>query len=265
MIKFFRKIRQNFLSEGKTGKYLTYAIGEIVLVVIGILIALSINNWNENRKNRILEQEVLKDLKEEYVLNLSQLEQKIGMRNAIIQNSKDVLHFIDNSEFDINRDTLIHKIRYLGLDPTFDPIQNDLITSGKIRLIQNKPLRKLLSSWTSDILALQEMERQWQILKTDLNIPYQISLGIFRDMVHSSYESSGTPIYLVEKNNDVDGRLFVGKSKKTPSSEKILQNAQLESMMANAIAQCHSTNMQALALKKRIELIIDLLNTEIKK
>ena len=52
MIKFFRKIRQNLLSEGKTGKYLKYAIGEIILVVIGILIALSINNWNENQKLR---------------------------------------------------------------------------------------------------------------------------------------------------------------------------------------------------------------------
>jgi len=49
MIKYFRKIRQNLLSEGKTGKYLKYAIGEIVLVVIGILIALQINNWNSQR------------------------------------------------------------------------------------------------------------------------------------------------------------------------------------------------------------------------
>jgi len=51
MIKFFRKIRQNLLMENKTGKYFKYAIGEIVLVVIGILIALQINNWNENRLN----------------------------------------------------------------------------------------------------------------------------------------------------------------------------------------------------------------------
>ena len=49
MIKFFRKIRQRLLSEGKTGKYFKYAIGEIVLVVIGILIALQVNNWNQNR------------------------------------------------------------------------------------------------------------------------------------------------------------------------------------------------------------------------
>lgn len=49
MIKFFRKIRQNLLYEGKTTKYLKYALGEILLVVIGILIALQINNWNEKR------------------------------------------------------------------------------------------------------------------------------------------------------------------------------------------------------------------------
>ncbi|MDU8885605.1 DUF6090 family protein [Yeosuana sp. MJ-SS3] len=67
MIKFFRAIRQNLLNEGKTAKYFKYAIGEIVLVVIGILIALSINNWNEKRKIIIKErsyiQSIYKDLK----------------------------------------------------------------------------------------------------------------------------------------------------------------------------------------------------------
>lgn len=66
MIKFFRKIRQNLLSEGKTGKYLKYAIGEIVLVVIGILIALQINNWNERNKEnnsaKVLARSLIQDL-----------------------------------------------------------------------------------------------------------------------------------------------------------------------------------------------------------
>ena len=62
MIKFFRKIRQNLLMENKTGKYFKYAIGEIVLVVIGILIALSINNWNENRKDRLIEKQILDEM-----------------------------------------------------------------------------------------------------------------------------------------------------------------------------------------------------------
>src|SRR5210317_191848 len=52
MIKFFRKIRQKLLTENKISKYLLYAFGEIILVVIGILIALQINNWNENRKDK---------------------------------------------------------------------------------------------------------------------------------------------------------------------------------------------------------------------
>ncbi|WP_229741435.1 DUF6090 family protein, partial [Planktosalinus lacus] len=56
MIKFFRNIRKNLLNEGKTTKYFKYAIGEIILVVIGILIALQINNWNE-RENSISQAE----------------------------------------------------------------------------------------------------------------------------------------------------------------------------------------------------------------
>jgi len=62
MIKFFRHIRQNLIMENKTSKYLKYAIGEIVLVVIGILIALQINNWNEERKERDQERKILNEL-----------------------------------------------------------------------------------------------------------------------------------------------------------------------------------------------------------
>ena len=62
MIKFFRKIRQNLLSEGKTRKYLKYAIGEIIHVVIGILIALQINNWNNNMQQDKLERKYLTKL-----------------------------------------------------------------------------------------------------------------------------------------------------------------------------------------------------------
>ena len=62
MIKFFRKIRQRLLTENKFSKYLFYAIGEIVLVVIGILIALQINNWNNNRIEDQVETNILKEI-----------------------------------------------------------------------------------------------------------------------------------------------------------------------------------------------------------
>ncbi|MBK8515376.1 MAG: hypothetical protein IPL55_03525 [Saprospiraceae bacterium] len=63
MNKLFRNFRQIQLNDGKTTKYLKYAIGEIVLVVIGILIALQINNWNENRKTRLDEIKLLTNIK----------------------------------------------------------------------------------------------------------------------------------------------------------------------------------------------------------
>ena len=63
MIKFFRHIRQKLLTENKVSKYLLYAIGEIILVVIGILIALQINNWNEYQKQLKTEKEILKEVK----------------------------------------------------------------------------------------------------------------------------------------------------------------------------------------------------------
>lgn len=74
MIKLFRNISKKLLEQGKTTYYLKYAIGEIVLVVIGILIALSINNWNETRKIRNSEHEILKNLKSELIINKIELE-----------------------------------------------------------------------------------------------------------------------------------------------------------------------------------------------
>ena len=70
MIKFFRKIRQKMLSENRFSKYLIYAIGEILLVVIGILIALSINSWNQDRIDTKSELEYLGEIKKEIQANI---------------------------------------------------------------------------------------------------------------------------------------------------------------------------------------------------
>ena len=77
MIKFFRKIRQRLLTENKFSKYLLYTIGEILLVVIGILIALQINTWNEDRKNSVREMKLLTELKTNLQINVQNLENDI--------------------------------------------------------------------------------------------------------------------------------------------------------------------------------------------
>ncbi|WP_282043418.1 DUF6090 family protein [Winogradskyella flava] len=89
MIKFFRKIRQNLLSEGKTGKYFKYAIGEIILVVIGILIALSINNWNQNITYKNELQQILKEVQIDLNKDLLRL-------NSDISYAKKFKNYVDN-------------------------------------------------------------------------------------------------------------------------------------------------------------------------
>ena len=88
MIKFFRKIRQNLLSENKFSKYLLYAFGEIVLVVFGILIALSINNWNEGRKNDLKESLLIKNIIEDLRLDAAHI-------NQSLDELADQLHVVD--------------------------------------------------------------------------------------------------------------------------------------------------------------------------
>jgi len=74
MLKLFRKIRQSLLADGKNAKYIKYAIGEIVLVVIGILIAFNINNWNEGRNQKLQEKQLLLNLQGEFNDNLQDLD-----------------------------------------------------------------------------------------------------------------------------------------------------------------------------------------------
>lgn len=96
MIKFFRKIRRQLLTENKFSKYLTYAVGEIVLVVIGILIALQINNWNEGRKNNEKETILIKNIVDDLSSDtehmdraLVELKEQLGVVDSLIAKSMD--------------------------------------------------------------------------------------------------------------------------------------------------------------------------------
>ncbi len=92
MIKFFRKIRQKTLTESKFGKYLLYALGEIILVVIGILIALSINNRNEAEKDRAFEIKMLSEIEKGLLLDKLNLQEHI---NAYVVLGNTVDYFTD--------------------------------------------------------------------------------------------------------------------------------------------------------------------------
>lgn len=149
MIKLFRKIRQNLLSENKFKKYLIYAIGEIVLVVIGILIAVSINNWKQSIDLKKVEQNLYGDLIQELQTDLIQIQGNLDYNN------KYLLRYNHASEIILN-DPQRQLIDTLGIIVTeltnFSDFKNEesaynkLATSGKLELIANKEILTRLQS-----------------------------------------------------------------------------------------------------------------------
>ncbi|MFC5196609.1 DUF6090 family protein [Bizionia hallyeonensis] len=103
MIKFFRKIRQNLLSEGKTGKYLKYAVGEIVLVVIGILIALQINNANENRKTNGIKKEYYRQILVDLDKEIDNINTRIIALDSSITSSDNYFKNFKTADLQLNQ------------------------------------------------------------------------------------------------------------------------------------------------------------------
>ena len=154
MIKFFRKIRYNLMSENKTGKYFKYAIGEIILVVIGILIALSINNWNEERKDRKEELAALQDLKMEFESNRVDIDSLFQFKLKMAKNWDNYLTTVSNKELhdslrSVNRPSIGFRRFHFSSTSL-----NSILTSGKIDKIRNDSLKYLLTNW-NDVLSDQ--------------------------------------------------------------------------------------------------------------
>jgi len=163
MIKFFRKIRQNLLMENKTGKYFKYAIGEIILVVIGILIALQINNWNETRKVNDLKQiyynQLLLDLKADKAYANSMLDKL----NPILEAYK-----IYKETFKGSSQTV--QSTYLNAEKAMSPTRNIKFKTNTISSLVNAGDIKILNIELRDKLSKYDgIKNQTETLTTNNN------------------------------------------------------------------------------------------------
>ncbi len=257
MLRFFRRIRQRLLTESKFTKYLLYAIGEILLVVIGILIAFQVDNWNEERKVRLEEQILLRQLKDDYTANLEQLDSKIATRKVLINSSKELLTYFDNPKA-ANKDSVVSKLGNLGLTVTYDPIENDLVATGKINIIQNQKLKALLTKWSTNVIQVQEVEAIYVNAHHYSNVPAMNKIGIGRAMDKALYEKvDDLSTFLLNREEYIpydykDSRL-------EPSLETVLNNVELEGIVSNSILINEVINAESFTLRKQILEILDLL------
>jgi hypothetical protein len=164
MIKFFRKIRQTLIAEnppgqssraGQMGKYMKYAIGEIILVMIGILLALQVSNWNQQRIAGQKEQLLLEALHEEFLDNRTQLERVISVHETEYTNARYMISQFPIDPETVNLDSLHSKGGAWPHWNTFNPSQGvirSLVNTSSFELISDPELRVLLVSW-EDVLA----------------------------------------------------------------------------------------------------------------
>jgi predicted CopG family antitoxin len=164
MIKFFRKIRQKLITESKFSKYLIYAIGEIVLVVIGILIALQINNSNEIRKSRNKEVSYLINIKDDLNTNSEKISSLIERRNKRTEVAHKLIGHIEGEpvldwhEFNLEIIKIYTWERFYQHNYTFE----ELISSGNLSFIRNDSIKTLLFDLESTYKQLKAEEDHWR-------------------------------------------------------------------------------------------------------
>lgn len=160
MIKFFRSIRQNLLNEGKTSKYLKYAFGEIVLVVIGILIALQINSWNQNNSNKKLEMQYYSSMKSQLNEDLYKLNGEIYYNQDLLNKfsyAKKLLIQKDKSKLDTLAKIVISMVNYSDFRQKSNVFQT-LVNSGEIKYINNKKILEHFQSLEENYSYINRIE-----------------------------------------------------------------------------------------------------------
>ena len=162
MLRFLRRIRQRLLYEGKLKNYLSYAIGEIVLVVLGILIALQINNWNEEQKKLKLKDRYLESLLTDLKKDSLRLSANIEFINKDLRKHAGLAERLSAPETTI--DTLLQIVKY-EFDPFIDPsseLSRNAITAimstGKIDLFEQGLRRAILQHNTLQQARITVME-----------------------------------------------------------------------------------------------------------
>lgn len=185
MIKFFRHIRQRLLSENKFSKYLLYAMGEIILVVIGILIALQINNGNEQRKERAREINYLMNLKADLQSEIENNEEFARFRFEKAKAASELLKGVAPNSIE---EVLVYTDRYekVFIWNIFVPNNNtfkELLSSGNLSLIKNEAIKngllELDKRYTSITTGEHHMRREHEAYLYDPHVENIAALGFF--------------------------------------------------------------------------------------
>jgi hypothetical protein len=227
MIKFFRKIRQKLLTENKFSKYLIYAIGEIVLVVIGILIALQINNNSENHKKQQFEITILENIKEDILADKLDCELNLEYIKVEITNEQRLLDFLFDKNIQPSDSISFNDALGIDLITEFHNASFNNLQNNNIGLITNNKLYKEITRFYDFyVSALKELENSHDYANTYddkfiffkkhftvINKKTKINVGSGIDTWKQDFERYSFAIKNVETlKNDEEFKLLLAES-----------------------------------------------------
>ncbi|PWN05484.1 DUF6090 family protein [Rhodohalobacter mucosus] len=257
MITLFRRIRQKLIDSGSFTKYLLYAIGEILLVVIGILIALQVNNWNIYRLERAEERQILVNLRTEFDQAITQLNYLNGLRDNSLS-SADSLISLSNANGPFVEDTLDSLLMWQSYTPTFnDPTGSlsSLISSNKINLISDNELKLELLSWPRESEDMIEDETRAVIIHDDLFRPFTHKYISMANMIEK-YQMPDNRFGLVDEE-------MVGlvPSRYVQSDyQSLLRNPEFINTLHTKVIFANLSKNESINLISKAEGIIDMIN-----
>ncbi|NNC45772.1 MAG: hypothetical protein HKN99_07815 [Winogradskyella sp.] len=233
------------MENNKTGKYLKYAIGEIILVVIGILIALSINNWNEGRKSLVKERITLSNLNSEFRENLKDLDSINTILLRTIQVNESIFNMIQPEPIEDSK-TIDSLLSLAITSPSWKPsefVLNELKNSGGLSKLNNDELKKQLFHWSRFFNELQETMAQLEDTNTEL-------IAFIKD--HGSL-----------RNVDTEAETFNFKrSQLNTENVSLLQNFQFENMIDDKLFVLIEARNEYARAKELIQTILQTTATE---
>jgi len=205
MLRFFRRIRVKLLAEGNFKKFLLYAIGEILLVVIGILIALQINNLNEERKEKKLTSTYLANIELDLLSDLKAIEKASNDIDFYEEEGFYSLNVIDGKIDSIDKVKFLKSLIWNNHYPIFQPTRStyeDLISSGNIKLIKDNDLKVALSKYYLRSDWWEQFEQRakdtyWYILREEIFI--SIDPFIMRAFYESEFYPDEEPSIKMEE------------------------------------------------------------------
>lgn len=255
MIRFFYKIRQKLFNEKRFSHYILYALGEIFLIVIGILIAIAIDNGNEQRKISRMEQVYLKGLKSEFEQNKNKLLTLIEINRLNYGDSKKLANYIAADSFPDEKTVAGLLYNAVSYEISYNPnnsLLTEVISTGYLKYISDAGLRQELTAWEPVIQGIHRQE-------SGLREQRKMVLDVFRS-------ESGSIRSILEQAEVAEKVLGLQQSGKMQSNIPVIKKQEFENaLLVYTLTGITTETNHYTPLLTRIDKILLLIEEEIKR